>query len=119
MLGDSFRCFGRRSLDDWLLLPLTEEPRPLRDELSLKLLFVTPDRVSETLALIARQRTLYLQHLNRLTKRRTELGENPSEHFVTALLLVQADMRVRADLTWLEVVEQELRSRFPARVIRR
>src|SRR5437762_5982331 len=30
---------GQHSLDDWLLLPPTDEPRPLRDDLSVKLTF--------------------------------------------------------------------------------
>src|SRR5262249_25478985 len=31
---------GRQSLDDWLLQPISESPQPLRDELSLKMLFL-------------------------------------------------------------------------------
>ena len=103
---------GRRSLDDWLLLPPTFEPRPLRDDLSVKLLFLTDARYAETLALIRGQRAIYLQHLARLTKRRS-IVEEADQHdaFVTRLLLVQADMRVRADLAWLDMVEAELRQR--------
>jgi len=103
---------GRQSLDDWLLLPPTYEPRPLRDELSVKLLFLTDAKHNETLALIRSQRAIYLQHLARLTKRRSVLEEaGQGDSFVTRLLLVQADMRVRADLAWLDLVEQELLQR--------
>lgn len=100
---------GQRNLDRWLVHPPSEEPRPLRDELSVKLLFLTEQRVEETLALIRSQRALYLQHLARLTKRRSKLSD---ELFVTHLLLRQADMRVRSDLAWLDLVEEEIRKRF-------
>jgi DNA-binding PadR family transcriptional regulator len=99
---------GRQSLDDWLLLPPTDEPRPLRDELSVKLLFLTEPRRKETLALIRSQRAIYLQHLARLTKRRSLLDESGDDMVVTNLLLLQADMRVRTDLAWLDLVEKEL-----------
>ncbi len=65
--------------------------------------------MDETLALIRSQRALYLQHLARLTKRRSKLSD---ELFVTHLLLRQADMRVRSDLAWLDLVEEEIRKRF-------
>jgi DNA-binding PadR family transcriptional regulator len=102
---------GRQNLDDWLLSPPTYEPRPMRDELSVKLLFLTDDKRSETLALVRSQRAVYLQHLARLTKRRSALEEqSPEDLFVTRLLLLQADMRVRADLAWLDMVEKELQA---------
>jgi DNA-binding PadR family transcriptional regulator len=102
---------GRQSLDDWLMLPPSEDPRPLRDELSVKLLFLTEPHRKATLALIRSQRTVYLQHLARLTKRRTVLEESGQEMFVTNLLLLQADMRVRTDLAWLDLVEKALLER--------
>ena len=106
---------GRQSFDDWLLLPPSDDPRPLRDELSVKLLFLTEPRRKETLALIRSQRTIYLQHLARLTKRRSLLEESGEEMCVTSLLLLQADMRVRTDLAWLDLVEKELLQRSEAR----
>jgi len=103
---------GRQSLDDWLLLPPTYEPRPLRDDLSVKLLFLTDAKQTETLDLVRDQRAIYLQRLARLTKRRSVLEEaGHDDSFVTRLLLVQADMRVRADLAWLDLVEAELLQR--------
>jgi DNA-binding PadR family transcriptional regulator len=104
---------GQRSLDDWLLLPPSNRPRPLRDELSVKLLFLTEAHLDETVALIRSQRAVYLQHLARLNKRRARLDEGAQDHFVTNLLLLQADMRVRSDLAWLDLVEKEIRRRFP------
>jgi DNA-binding PadR family transcriptional regulator len=102
---------GRQTLDDWLLLPPTDDPRPLRDDLSVKLLFLTEPRREETLTLIRSQRAIYLQHLARVTKRRSMLEERGDDLFVTNLLLLQADMRVRTDLAWLDLVEKELLQR--------
>lgn len=100
---------GRQSLDDWLLSPPTHEPRPMRDELSVKLLFLTDVKRPDTLALVRSQRAVYLHQLARLTKRRTALEERSEDDLpVTRLLLLQADMRVRADLAWLDLVEREL-----------
>jgi len=103
---------GRHNLDDWLLLPPTDEPRPLRDDLSVKLLFLTEARREEIVALVRSQRAIYLHHLARLTKRRTLLEESGQDMFVTRLLLLQADMRVRTDLAWLDLVEKELLQRI-------
>lgn len=103
---------GRQNLDDWLLAPPTYEPRPMRDELSVKLLFLTDDKRSETVALVRSQRAVYLHQLSRLTKRRTALEQGEGA-FVTRLLLLQADMRVRADLAWLDLVEKELQGSDP------
>jgi len=105
---------GQQSLDDWLLSPPTYEPRPMRDELSVKMLFLTDDKRTETVELVRSQRAVYLQHLARLTKRRTALEQGGGEDmFVTRLLLLQADMRVRADLAWLDLVERELQGSDP------
>ncbi len=105
---------GKKSLDDWLLLP-PADPRPLRDELSVKLLFLTASRQEETLALIRSQRASYLKHLARLSKRRSQLADAAADTFVTNLLLLQADMRIRADLAWLDLVEREVHDRFARR----
>src|SRR5262249_14259484 len=104
-LGDS-RSNG---LMCWWLCPPTAKPRSLHDELSVKLLFLlTETRRKEMLGLIRSQRAIYLGHLARLTERRSLLDERGEGKAVTNLLLLQADMRVRADLAWLDLVENEL-----------
>lgn len=94
---------GARTLGRWLLRPPTEEIPPLHDELSLKLLLLSAERLDATLALIREQRARYLQRLARLARRRTLLDDEAS---VAHLLLRRAEMRLRSDLSWLEVVEQ-------------
>jgi DNA-binding PadR family transcriptional regulator len=105
---------GKKLLEDWLPLPPNDDARPLRDELAVKLLFLGNERRDEVLALVRGQRALYLKHLARLTKHRTRLGKAGRQSVAVSLLLVQADMRVRADLAWLDLVEQQLTSE-PAR----
>jgi hypothetical protein len=92
--------------------PPSQDPRPLRDELSLKLLFLTDGRLDELRAIISTQRAVYLQHLARLNKRRHKVAADTRDGFVMKLLLSQADMRVRTDLAWLDLVESEVGRRF-------
>lgn len=105
---------GRKRLDAWLVHPPTQESRPLRDDLSLKLLFLSDSRLDEMRAIISTQRALYLQHLSRLNKRRDRAVGDSRDGFVMKLLLSQADMRVRTDLAWLDLVEAEVSKRFAA-----
>lgn len=102
---------GRKSLDSWLELPPGDGPRAMRDEVAVKLLFRGGERGGDLVDLVRRQRALYLRHLSRLNKRRARLGAGGPEGFAASLLLLQADMRVRSDLAWLEVVEKEVLSR--------
>ena len=106
---------GRQSLDDWLLLPPSAQAMPLRDELALKLLFLSRARLEDTLTLVSTQRARYLQQLARLNARRTALESTADGGFVMYLLLLQVDMRVRADLGWLDIVEREIRKRLGPR----
>jgi len=106
---------GHLDFDGWLVRPPSTEPVALRDELTVKLHFLTEARVPEILALVRSQRAAYLQHLSRLTKRRTKLVARGDEVFVVDLLLRQVDMRVRTDLSWLDVVEEAVQQRFGRR----
>ena len=103
---------GRDRLDDWIASPPTGVPTPLRDELSVKLLFATADRLSDLLRLVSTHRAFYLQHLSRVKKRLERVDRDSAGNFVTTLMLLQADLRVRADMAWLDQVEAEVRKRF-------
>lgn len=103
---------GRERLDDWLLRPPSDRPLPLRDDLAIKLVFLTPERRDDTLALVRAQRAIYLQHLGRVAKKRSRLESADGQHLVTNLILLQADMRVRADLAWLDQVEEVVQRRY-------
>ena len=110
---------GQSDLEGWLVRPPGSSSIPLRDELIIKLQFLTAARVPEVLAVVRSQRAAYLQHLSQLTKRRTKLVGRGDEGFVIDLLLRQIEMRVRSDLHWLDVVEKAVEERFGIRAAER
>ncbi len=99
---------GEQSLDDWLLQPLSDEPRPLRDELSLRLLFLRHRDPLKVQRLIREQRAIYMSRLARVARRRRKLDDIDFEATVTRLVMDGLEMRVKADLSWLEHVEHTL-----------
>jgi DNA-binding PadR family transcriptional regulator len=105
---------GRRSLDDFILAPPTDAPRPMRQELAVKLLFAGPQQLPEVLRLIDHQRTAYMQQLHGLGTQRRKVRRLPTDSFVTQLLIDGAELHVRAELAWLDDVTQKLRERYTA-----
>ena len=105
---------GQRSLDTFILEPPTDVPRPLRQELAVKLLFAGTDRVPELLGLIDHQRRAYLRQLHLLGAQRRKLRRVPIDSFVTNLLIDGAELSVRAELAWLDEVTQKLQERVAA-----
>ncbi len=103
---------GRERFDDWLARPPIDGPLPLRDDLAIKLVFLTPERREDILAVVRAQRAIYLQHLGRVSKKRSRLEPANEDHLATSLILLQADMRVRADLAWLDQVEEAVQRRY-------
>lgn len=103
---------GRRSLDDFILCPPTDAPRPLRQELAVKLLFASPEQLPELLALIDQQRAAYMQQLGLLEIQRRRLRRAADECFVTNLLIDGAELSARAELAWLDEVTEKLKRRF-------
>jgi len=99
---------GRQNLDDWLLAPVEENAQPLRDELVLKLLFLGPNDIDRVYAIIKQQRSIYLTRLARVTRRRRRLEKAGLDMRATEMILDGAEMRVRADLAWLEAIERRL-----------
>ena len=99
---------GRKTLDDWLLQPVDESPRPLRDELAVKLLFIGPENLDALNEMIKQQRSIYLNRLAKVARRRRRLQKAGLDMRATDLVLDGAEMRVRADLSWLEHVERHL-----------
>jgi DNA-binding PadR family transcriptional regulator len=99
---------GRQTLDDWLLQPISETPQPLRDELSLKMLFLRK-RDSDAIAeMVRRQRSIYLTRLARVSKRRSRLEKAGYDMQITTLVIEGAEMRIRADIAWLEHIERRV-----------
>jgi DNA-binding PadR family transcriptional regulator len=99
---------GKQSLDDWLLAPVEEDAQPLRDEMVLKLLFLGADDIDRVYEIIKQQRSIYLTRLARVTRRRRRLEKAGVNMRATEMILDGAEMRVRADLSWLESIERRL-----------
>lgn len=103
---------GVATLEDWLLSPLPKNPQPLRDELSLKLLFLTHARVDRIAELVTQQRSIYLSKLSMTVRRRRRLQKAGLPIEAIALVMDGAEMRLRADLAWLDHVERTVLRRF-------
>ena len=99
---------GRQTLDDWLLQPIAENPQPLRNELALKLLFLRSIKAGGICELIKQQREIYLRKLAIVSRRRKQLRKAGLELEVADLVMDSAEMKVRADLAWLEHVERKI-----------
>ncbi len=102
---------GRQSLDAFVLEPPTDVPRPLRQELSAKLLFATPNRLEDVLRVVSHQRSEYLRHLHALGVQRAKIARLSGDHSVTQLLIDGAELHARAEIAWLDDVTQRLKSR--------
>lgn len=107
---------GQRSLDDFILAPPTDAPRPLRQELAVKLLFACAERLPELLRVIDHQRDAYMRQLHLLGVQRRKIRRVPVDSFVTNLLMDGAELQVRAELAWLDDVSRKLQERFAAPV---
>lgn len=103
---------GQRTLDDYVSSPQTDAPRPLRQELAVKLLFAGPEQLPDLLRLVARQRDAYLQELTKLGTERRKMRRAPFDAFVTHLLIDGAELTARAELTWLDDVTRRLEERY-------
>jgi DNA-binding PadR family transcriptional regulator len=103
---------GVLSLEDWLLRPLSKNPQPLRDELSLKLLFLRHARVDRIAELVTQQRSIYLSKLSLTVRRRRRLQKAGLPMDAIALVMDGAEIRLRADLSWLDHVERTVLRRF-------
>jgi DNA-binding PadR family transcriptional regulator len=102
---------GRATLDSWLAEPIAQ-PRALRDDLFVRLLFCDRLSFEPILRMIARHRDVYELEIRKLTKRkaqlhRLDLGAGAA---VTDLLMDAALFHAEAELRWLAHVEQKLQA---------
>ena len=101
---------GISELRVWLTQPVTG-PRPLRDELFVKMLFLLPHDRRAILELIAQQKNVYLAQMQRLTNRKFELSQRSdrNKQLVNELLMDAALFHAEADVRWLDHCAQKLR----------
>jgi DNA-binding PadR family transcriptional regulator len=93
---------GRAALAEWIETPVSGTR--LKDEFFMKFVVVASVGLAEPRALIERQRREYLQSLRDLDTLQAADG-----HGVAAELLVEgAILHLKADLEWLDLIEQRL-----------
>ena len=100
---------GERTLDRWLERPATR-PRPLRDDILIRLLVRDKTQTDGMCRRVAEEEHLYQRHLRRLVaKRRSLLGNSHGETPSLALLGVEgAILHAEAHLKWLAFCRQGL-----------
>lgn len=96
---------GRADVTAWMATP---EPRrdDVRDELVLKVLLARRSRLVDPQAVIDAQRASTMQALQGFTRRRARLSA--ADGLEELLALDRLALRARAELDWLDLVEQRL-----------
>jgi DNA-binding PadR family transcriptional regulator len=95
---------GKDELQHWLSEPSTGAIR-LKDEFFIKLLILQLVGSPDPIALIWKQREIYMQTLAQLSTLRNASTIEPS----TALLIEGAIFHVEADLNWLDLCEERFK----------
>ena len=93
---------GREALNAWV-----GEPVPgarLKDEFFVKFVIATSAGLADPRALVEAQRTEYLQSMRDLHARLADTPQSPTAE----LLLEGAVLHLKADLEWLDQIEQRL-----------
>jgi DNA-binding PadR family transcriptional regulator len=93
---------GRAALAAWIELPISG--RRLKDEFFMKFVVVASTQLADPKELLEVQRREYLQSLRDLNALLEENGKGPA----AVLLIEGAILHLRADLEWLELIEQRL-----------
>jgi DNA-binding PadR family transcriptional regulator len=93
---------GRAALAAWIEQPVSG--RRLKDEFFMKFIVVASTRLAEPKQLLDGQRREYLQSLRDLNALLETDGREPAAE----LLIEGAILHLRADLEWLELIEQRL-----------
>ena len=93
---------GRQALEAWIEAPVSG--RRLKDEFFMKLVVLASTDLAEPRQLLDRQRREYLQSLRDLNALLEANGKKPAAE----LLVEGAILHLKADLEWLELIEQRL-----------
>ena len=93
---------GRAALAAWIERPVSG--RRLKDEFFMKFIVLASTRLAEPKRLLEGQRREYLQSLRDLNALLEANGNGPA----AGLLIEGAILHLRADLEWLELIEQRL-----------
>ena len=93
---------GREALSAWIDAPVAG--RPLKDEFFMKLVVLASAQLADPKQLLEAQRREYLQSLRDLNGLLEANGKGPA----AVLLIEGAILHLKADLEWLELIEQRL-----------
>ena len=94
--------------DDWLQQPVSDRPRPLRDELVLKLLFLGRSNIEALSDQIQQQRSIYLGKLALIAQWRRRLRKSAMDSELTDLIMDGLERRIRAEFAWLDDVQRRI-----------
>ena len=117
---------GQDAFTQWQLSPIKAEPRALRDELFLKLMFIDKSQAQHIMRTIQRQQSVYMAHMMQLTNRKYEIEEQAQqkikdvandderdameqEKVISTLLIDVAIYHAEADIRWLRHCEAKLK----------
>ena len=110
---------GREALRHWIETP-EPRPRPLRDELFIRLAVMSGGDLPAIFELLQAHRSIYLAKMSELTHAKTEIRDraDPREEaaagvpdaLIEELLADAALFHAEADLRWLEHCEAKLRA---------
>jgi DNA-binding PadR family transcriptional regulator len=117
---------GIEEFNEWRTRAIKAEPRALRDELFLKLLFMETSETDTVLAMIQTQKSVYLTQMMQLTNRKYEIeremrkalekADTPEtwrdaaqERLLRTLLIDVALLHAEADIRWLSQCEVKLK----------
>jgi DNA-binding PadR family transcriptional regulator len=93
---------GRAVLSEWIETPIPGTR--LKDEFFMKLVLVAGAGLAEPRTLLERQRREYLQSMRDLD----DLLETRAKSATTELLVEGAMLHLKADLEWLDLIEQRI-----------
>lgn len=102
---------GRREVTGWLHDPIARDVS-VRDELVLKILLAWRTGLADPLAVVDAQRGATMASLQQVTRRRADLAPTDLE---LRLSLDRLALRARAELDFLELVEERLAEAGPHR----
>ncbi len=117
---------GLAEFRDWRTRPVKFEPRILRDELFVKLMFMEDDDVDAVLSLIQAQHSVCLAYMMKLTNRKFNIEQDgrralqqeadllkrrriERERLIGMLLIDVALQHAEADIRWLRHVEAKIK----------
>jgi len=102
---------GVRFLERWLRRT-PDSPRPIRDEIIVRLLVQTPDQLSALLTHVAKKERLQRDRLIRLLGQRHRALKESDEGFVCRLNFEAVVRHTQAHVGWLEYCREALEARL-------